>query len=79
MRILDKIMQFIRRNPDKVDRVVTKVSDTVDRRTGGKYRSKIDRGREFARRSYGGGRNQAPGTGRPPRSDDPPAPRREAP
>lgn len=78
MRILDKIMQFIRRNPEKVDRIVNKVGDTVDRRTGGKYRNQINRGRDFARKNYGDGRRQAPGTGPTPGTDGP-APRREAP
>ncbi|OYO00455.1 hypothetical protein CGZ94_17800 [Enemella evansiae] len=62
MRILDKIMQFIRRNPDKVDRVVNKVGDAVDRRTGGKYRNQINRGRDMARKTYGDRGRQAPGT-----------------
>lgn len=33
---------YARRHPDKVDRWATKAAQFVDRRTNGKYRSKID-------------------------------------
>lgn len=35
--------EYARRNPDKVNKMATKAGDFVDRRTHGKYHTKIDK------------------------------------
>lgn len=43
MSLIDKAKKFIGDNPDKVRQGIEKVSDQIDKRTGGKYADKIDR------------------------------------
>jgi len=42
MRFLDKVKNFARKNPDKVDSALTKAGDTFDKRTGGKHARHTD-------------------------------------
>ncbi|WP_189115405.1 antitoxin [Pilimelia terevasa] len=46
----DKIKKLAAKHDDKVDKVIRKAADEADRRTGGKYRGKIDKAAEAAQK-----------------------------
>lgn len=78
MGFMDKVKDFARKNPDKVDTVMEKVGDTFDTRTGGKYAKHTDtvqqKGGDYLK---GGAATPAPGqppaAGQPPAGEQPPA------
>ncbi|HHV22398.1 MAG TPA: antitoxin [Propionibacterium sp.] len=69
MGIFDKAKDFASKNPDKADGIVDKAGDMIDQRTGGKHAAHVDKGQDFVKGQYGGGRTPA----------DTPAPNPEAP
>jgi flagellar hook-associated protein FlgK len=52
---LDKAKELLDKHDDKVDQVLEKVGDEVDRRTGGKYSAHVDRGVNEAQKRTGAG------------------------
>ncbi|MFC7527800.1 4-alpha-glucanotransferase [Actinoplanes sp. GCM10030250] len=54
MGFLDKAKELIDKHEDKVDTAVEKIGDEVDRRTGHKHTSQIDRGVDEIRKRTGG-------------------------
>jgi MT0933-like antitoxin protein len=55
MSFLDKAKDFLAKNDEKVDQVLEKAGDEVDKRTGNKYSSQIDRGVDEAQKRTGAG------------------------
>ncbi|BAL92535.1 putative 4-alpha-glucanotransferase [Actinoplanes missouriensis 431] len=53
MGFLDKAKQLVDKHEDKVDKALDKIGDEVDRRTGHKHTSKIDRGVEEIKKRTG--------------------------
>jgi hypothetical protein len=43
MAFLDKVKNLLARNADKVDTVIDKAGDIVDKKTQGKYSSTVDK------------------------------------
>lgn len=76
-----KAKQFAQRNPDKVNKVLGRAGDFVDKRTGRKYERHVNTVQQKAQQFLGGGRSaggrptdlpgrqgrpgDVPGTGRP--------------
>ncbi|WP_229071403.1 antitoxin [Actinoplanes sp. DH11] len=59
MSFLDKAKDLVNKHEDKVDAALEKIGDQVDRRTGHKYTSQIDRGVDEIKKRTGNN----PGTG----------------
>ena len=55
MSFLDKAKQFADKHDEQVDQVLEKIGDEVDKRTGHKYSSQIDRGVDEAQKRTGDG------------------------
>ena len=55
MSFLDKAKEFADKHDKQVDQVLEKVGDEVDKRTGHKYSSQIDRGVDEAQKRTGDG------------------------
>ena len=55
MSFLDKAKDFADKHDKQVDQLLEKVGDEVDKRTGHKYSSQIDRGVDEAQRRTGDG------------------------
>jgi len=53
MSIVDKMKAFLGQHGDKVDKVVDKAGDMVDKKTGGKYADKVDKAQEQAKKTTG--------------------------
>jgi hypothetical protein len=59
MSFLDKAKEFADKHDDKVDQILEKVGDEVDKRTGHKYTGHIDRGVDEAQKRTGDGDTRA--------------------
>jgi 4-alpha-glucanotransferase len=55
MSFLDKAKDFVEKHDDKVDEALEKIGDQVDKRTGHKYTSQIDKGVDEAAKRTGEG------------------------
>jgi 4-alpha-glucanotransferase len=55
MGFLDKAKDFVEKHDDKVDQALEKIGDQVDKRTGHKYSSQIDKGVDEAAKRTGEG------------------------
>jgi antitoxin protein of toxin-antitoxin system len=55
MSFLDKAKDFLDKHDEQVDKALDKVGDQVDKRTGGKYASQIDKGVTEAQKRTGAG------------------------
>ena len=64
MSLLNKIKDFLRKNPDKAQRGIDNGASTLDQRTGGKHAGQIDKAADQARK-YVGGEGSQGGQGRP--------------
>ena len=64
MSLLNKIKDFLRKNPDKAQSGIDKAASTVDQRTGGKRTGQIDKAADQARK-YAGGEGSQGGQGQP--------------
>lgn len=73
MGFMDKVKDFARKNPDKVDKVMEKVGDTFDTRTGGKYAKHTDTVQQRGGDYLKGAPGQPPAAGQPPAGTQPPA------
>jgi antitoxin protein of toxin-antitoxin system len=60
MSFLDKAKDFIDKHDEQVDKALEKVGDEVDKRTGHKYSSHIDKGVEEAQKRTGEGDTTRP-------------------
>ena len=55
MSFLDKAKEMLDKHDDKVDQALEKIGDQVDKRTGHKYTSQIDKGVDEAQKRTGAG------------------------
>ncbi len=62
MGFLDKAKDLLSKNADKVDTVIDKAGDLVDKKTQGKYASTVDKVQDAARKAVAdqGGQQQPP-------------------
>ncbi|MCF6388375.1 antitoxin [Mycobacterium sp. MBM] len=51
MSFLDKIKGLVAKNTDKVDTVIDKAGDLVDKKTQGKYAEQVDKVQEAAKKA----------------------------
>ncbi len=49
MGIFDKAKNLLNEHADKVDGAIDKAGDMIDRKTGGKYASHVDKGQDLAK------------------------------
>jgi hypothetical protein len=49
MAFLDKVKNLLAKNADKVDTVIDKAGDVVDKKTQGKYTSTVDKVQDAAK------------------------------
>ncbi|CAA0114698.1 Antitoxin [Mycolicibacterium vanbaalenii] len=78
MGFLDKAKDLLGKNADKVDTVIDKAGDLVDKKTQGKYASQVDKVQDAAKKAVQD--NTAPSgpvppgqqSGQPPTSETPP-------
>ncbi|GAA3904535.1 antitoxin [Actinoplanes auranticolor] len=59
MSFLDKAKEFAAKHDKQVDQVLEKVGDEVDKRTGHKYTTHIDKGVDEAQKRTGEGDTRA--------------------
>ncbi len=60
MAFLDKVKNLVARNADKVDTVIDKAGDVVDKKTQGKYTSTVDKGADAAKKAVDKSNPQQP-------------------
>jgi hypothetical protein len=70
MGFLDKVKDLASKNADKVDMAIEKVGDAVDKKTGDKYKGRVDKVQEAAKKAA---RDNAAPSG-PPTQEPPTAP-----
>ena len=58
MSFLDKAKEFAAKHDEQVDKALEKIGDAVDKRTGHKYTSQIDKGVDEAQKRTGEGDTQ---------------------
>ena len=51
MGFLDKVKGLVAQNADKVDTVIDKAADIVDKKTQGKYTSHVDKAQQAAKKA----------------------------
>lgn len=78
MGFLDKAKDLLSKNADKVDTVIDKAGDLVDKKTQGKYASTVDKLQEAARKAVSDQTGQ-PGTPGQPGTVKPPVPPQQEP
>ncbi|KKF01185.1 antitoxin [Mycolicibacterium obuense] len=78
MGFLDKAKDLLSKNADKVDTVIDKAGDLVDKKTQGKYASTVDKVQEAARKAVSDQTGQ-PGTPGQPGTVKPPVPPQQEP
>jgi antitoxin protein of toxin-antitoxin system len=68
MGFLDKVKDLASKNADKVDEVIDKAGDLVDKKTQGKYAGHVDKVQEAARKAArdNAGTHQQPPVQQPP-------------
>ncbi|MCP9271644.1 antitoxin [Mycolicibacterium arenosum] len=72
MGFLDTVKNLVSKNADKVDTAIDKVGDAVDKKTGNKYKSVVDKAQDAAKKAVD---KQVPPTqqsGQTPPANDPP-------
>lgn len=84
MGFLDKAKDLLSKNADKVDTVIDKAGDLVDKKTQGKYASTVDKVQEAARKAVSDQTGQpgtpgTPGTPGQPGTVKPPVPPQQEP
>lgn len=81
MGFLDKAKDLLSKNADKVDTVIDKAGDLVDKKTQGKYASTVDKVQDAARKAAAdqAARQQPPAPQQPSAPQQPPAPPRQEP
>jgi hypothetical protein len=75
MGFLDKVKDLVSKNADKVDTVIDKAGDIVDKKTHGKYAQQVDKVQDAAKkaaRDHAGDPQQPPQPTQPPQT--PPTP-----
>ena len=60
MSFLDKAKDFLDKHDEQVDQALEKAGDEVDKRTGHKYSSQIDKGVDEAQKRTGAGDTTQP-------------------
>lgn len=60
MAFLDKVKNLLARNADKVDTVIDKAGDVVDKKTQGKYTSTVDKVQDAAKKAVDKSNPQTP-------------------
>ncbi|MEW5813415.1 MAG: antitoxin [Actinomycetota bacterium] len=73
MGFLDKAKDLLSKNADKVDTVIDKAGDLVDKKTQGKYASTVDKVQDAAKKAV------AEQTGQPGDAPKPPVPPQQEP
>jgi hypothetical protein len=68
MGFLDKVKDWLGKNPDKADAAIEKAGDFVDQRTQGRYAEHVDKVQDAARKYVTGGQAQQ-GNPTPPHHD----------
>ena len=58
MSFLDKAKKFVAKHDEQVDKALEKIGDEVDKRTGHKYTSQINKGVDEAQKRTGDGDTQ---------------------
>jgi hypothetical protein len=58
MSFLDKAKDLLAKNADKVDTAIDKAADIVDAKTQGKYKDKVDKVQEAAKKAVDKGNPQ---------------------
>lgn len=58
MSFLDKAKDLLSKNADKVDTAIDKAADIVDSKTQGKYKDKVDKVQEAAKKAVDKGNPQ---------------------
>lgn len=76
MGFLDKAKDLLAKNADKVDTVIDKAGDIVDKKTQGKYASTVDKVQDAAKKAVG---DTGPGGPVPPAQQSGQAPPPQAP
>jgi hypothetical protein len=70
MAFLDKVKDWLGKNPDKAGSAIDKAGDFVDKKTGGKYAQHVDKAQDAARNQLNKGNPGSP----PPAAGNPPPP-----
>jgi hypothetical protein len=78
MGFLDKAKDLLAKNSDKVDTVIDKAGDLVDKKTQGKYASTVDKVQDAAKKAARDNANQ-PGQQPPVPPQQPPVPPQQPP
>ena len=81
MGFLDKAKDLLSKNADKVDTVIDKAGDLVDKKTQGKYASTVDKVQDAARKAVADqtGSQQPQQPQQPPVPPPPPVPPQQEP
>ncbi|TRW82115.1 antitoxin [Mycolicibacterium sp. 018/SC-01/001] len=81
MGFLDKAKDLLSKNADKVDTVIDKAGDLVDKKTQGKYASTVDKVQDAAKKAVAdqSGQPGTPGTPQPGTPQKPPVPPQQEP
>lgn len=72
MAFLDKVKNWVSKNPDKAGSAIDKAGDFFDRKTQGKHAQHVDKAQEAARNYVN--KNNPQGAPPPPRQQPPTAP-----
>ena len=60
MSFIDRVKDLADKHDDKIDQALEKIGDEVDKRTGGKYSSQIDKAVDVAQEKTGKGDTTRP-------------------
>jgi MT0933-like antitoxin protein len=60
MGILDKVKDWLGKNPQKAGDAINKAGDFVDKRTGGKYAQHVDKAQDAAKKAVDKSNPQTP-------------------
>lgn len=74
MGFLDKAKELFSKNADKVDTVIDKAGDIVDKKTQGKYASTVDKVQDAAKKAVADNANRPADPPVPPQQQPPTAP-----
>lgn len=79
MGFLDKAKDLLSKNADKVDTVIDKAGDLVDKKTQGKYTSTVDKVQDAAKKALNEQTGQTGQPGTPAQPQKPPVPPQQEP
>ncbi|MCG7593149.1 antitoxin [Mycobacterium sp. C3-094] len=79
MGFLDKAKDLLSKNADKVDTVIDKAGDLVDKKTQGKYASTVDKVQDAAKKAVSDQTGQPGAPGQPGTAKPPVPPQQEPP